>query len=300
MTSQASFGDASPLRRHAGSRAKGKKWQTPAPGAYDIQASPDVKFRTASSSQFGGNLCKVNRDLTGIRADALRRASDPGPQNYSTEAGKQELDARKRAPTVKFGSAQRSDFQRRRTDTHARGDARRREREASSTPAGAAGSVPGPGAYGNVSVPLAKTRRGSPQYTFGQKVGQNGPPSAKNRATMPTIGPGAYRSASSIGPQLVSTRPSSPNFMMGSSSRAQMNTILQPGFLPDGTAKSPGPSKYDSVSGVGTQLQSKNRRRGCVCLFWETSRQSKSFLGKWSTVTVKEKSGPQSKSRLLT
>ena len=74
-------------------------------------------------------------------------------------------------------------------------------------------------------------------------------------ATTINIGPGTYLSPSSIGKQVISMRPTSPGFSMGTCDREKMGEVLQPGFSPNVKNPSPGPSKYESPSGVGKQLQ---------------------------------------------
>ena len=247
MSSPVRVGDASPLVPHSGGRMTYPKYVTPAPGDYEVQSKHNIKFTKAPTSQFGGNLCKIDRDKTGLRARALQTADDPGPNAYSVTAAKQKLDEKQRAPTFKFGSSQRSDGSKiymHRADTT--GDVTDPNRAA------AGRGVPGPGAYGTMGPSMEKTKKSAPRFSFGLK------PTIQETtsATTINIGPGTYLSPSSIGKQVISMRPTSPGFSMGTCDREKMGEVLQPGFSPNVKNPSPGPSKYESPSGVGKQLQS--------------------------------------------
>lgn len=226
------------------------KYVTPAPGDYEVQSKHNIKFTKAPTSQFGGNLCKIDRDKTGLRARALQTADDPGPNAYSVTAAKQKLDVKQRAPTFKFGSSQRADGSKiymHRADTT--GDVTDPNRAA------AGRGVPGPGAYGTMGPSMEKTKKSAPRFSFGLKPAIQ----ETTSATTINIGPGTYLSPSSIGKQVISMRPTSPGFSMGTCDREKMGEVLQPGFSPNVKNPSPGPSKYESPSGVGKQLQSKHR-----------------------------------------
>lgn len=67
----------------------------------------DIKYKRSPASQFGGNLCRIDRDKTGVRAGALQRADDPGPHSYSASAAKQKLETGPRSSSAKFGSSSR-------------------------------------------------------------------------------------------------------------------------------------------------------------------------------------------------
>jgi hypothetical protein len=222
------------------------KYVTPAPGDYEVQSKHNIKFTKAPTSQFGGNLCKIDRDKTGLRARALQTADDPGPNAYSVTAAKQKLDVKQRAPTFKFGSSQRADGSKiymHRADTT--GDVTDPNRAA------AGRGVPGPGAYGTMGPSMEKTKKSAPRFSFGLKPAIQ----ETTSATTINIGPGTYLSPSSIGKQVISMRPTSPGFSMGTCDREKMGEVLQPGFSPNVKNPSPGPSKYESPSGVGKQLQ---------------------------------------------
>ena len=59
-------------------------------------------------------------------------------------------------------------------------------------------------------------------------------------STPDTVGPCSYKISGGIGKQLVSTRPTSPTWGMGSSSRDQAQTVCSPGYAPTPTTKNPG------------------------------------------------------------
>lgn len=248
MSSAVRVGDSTPLAPHTGSRRKHTN-HTPAPGDYEVGSKHNVKYKTSPAITFGGNLCKIDRDKTGLRAEALRKAEDPGPDNYSGVTEKLR-EVKPRAPTFKFGSSERthsSKMYMHRADTT--GDVSDPNRAA------AGRGVPGPGAYGAMENSLAAIKKAAPKFSFGLKVelSETSLTSTKN------IGPGKYQSPSSIGRQLISNRPTSPGFSMGSCSREKMGSVLQPGFSPTIQRPGPGPSKYESPSGVGKQPESKHR-----------------------------------------
>ncbi|KAJ8611247.1 hypothetical protein CTAYLR_004132 [Chrysophaeum taylorii] len=236
-------GDSAPLKPHGGSRLK-KKFTTPAPGDYDVGTKHDIKYSRSPVSQFGGNLCKIDRDKTGLRSTALQRADDPGPHNYNAAAAKQKLDTKMRAHAIKFGSSNRETSSKiyvHRHDTS--GDATDPNRQA------AGRSVPGPGAYDTVdSSIIEKTKRAAPSFSFGLKT-----PSVEGYTTAQNIGPGTYHQPSSLGTQVLSKKPTTPGFSMGASDRNKMSEVLSPGFSPKVKSQSPGPSHYESPSGIGKQ-----------------------------------------------
>lgn len=44
-----------------------------------------TKFKNPAVTSFGGNLSKVDREKTGLRAEALKNANLPGPDRYTTD-----------------------------------------------------------------------------------------------------------------------------------------------------------------------------------------------------------------------
>ncbi len=127
---------------------------------------------------------------------------------------------------------------------------------------GEAGSKgPGPGAYKRTSYDMisAKGRvRAAPKFSFG---GKNIRAKSKMGATSTpdTVGPCSYKISGGIGKQLVSTRPTSPTWGMGSSSRDQAQTVCSPGYAPTPTTKNPGPGRYAIGQSVGKQVLSTTK-----------------------------------------
>jgi hypothetical protein len=56
-----------------------RPYTTPPPGHYDVNALDMTKFKNPAVTSFGGNLSKVDREKTGLRAEALKNANLPGP-----------------------------------------------------------------------------------------------------------------------------------------------------------------------------------------------------------------------------
>lgn len=246
MPTEVSFGNAAPLSKHEGGRKKGDAYQTPAPGHYAITKKHDVKFKASPTPQFGGNLCQISREKTGPAAEAISRQKDPSPNQYSISAGRQSLEMKNRSATFKFGSSERADGQKiyvSRVDTT--GDA------ADPNRAAAGKGVPGPGAYASSQD---RIKHKAPAYSFGLK-----PEDMTKPSTSAIIGPGSYQAGSCLGSQSVSTRPSSPGYSMGSSSREKCGEVVSPGYNPVPKVGTPGPAKYEHKSGMGRQTTSGNR-----------------------------------------
>lgn len=243
------FGDSGRLKPHAGSRLK-EKPKTPAPGDYDVGSKHDVKYKRAPASQFGGNLCRIDRDKTGLRADALQRADDPGPLSYNASAAKQKIDQQPRTPSVKFGSSERraaSKIYIHRND--ACGDVADPNRYSAGC------CSPGPSSYEVFDSSIVEhVKRKAPAISFGLRT----PNYLQVRTTTgDAIGPGSYEQSTSMGPQVSSKKTTTPGFSMGSTDRHKLAEVLSPDFSPNVRGpQSPGPTSYDAPSGMGRQLTS--------------------------------------------
>ena len=149
------FGSSQALGKHDVTHKRGK-YTTPAPGDYTVEGRHNLKFKASQTSAFGGNLCAVNREKTGLAAEGYRKMADPGPAHYSTTAANQAIKVKERAPTFNFGSSTRDDGAKAymfRGDTSGTADPN----------AGNAGrGVPGPGQYGYGEIKSVKTKY--PEY----------------------------------------------------------------------------------------------------------------------------------------
>jgi len=235
------FGSSQALGKHDVTHKRGK-YTTPAPGDYTVEGRHNLKFKASQTSAFGGNLCAVNREKTGLAAEGYRKMADPGPAHYSTTAANQAIKVKERAPTFNFGSSTRDDGAKAymfRGDTSGTADPN----------AGNAGrGVPGPGTY---AQDRHQTKTKLPEYSFGVKHKD------LTKATTGVIGPGAYDHKTQLGTQTSSMKPSSPAFGMGSASREKTGMVLSPGFSPVSLSKTPAPGAYQQGSGVGRQPLSK-------------------------------------------
>lgn len=233
------FGSSQALSKHV-PKGETKKYNTPAPGAYNV--SSKHKFKTTQTSSFGGTMCKVDRAATGLAAEGIRKKDDPGPAHYSKTSALQALNAKERSPTLKFGSGSRDDAAKAyiyRHDTSGTGDPNR----------GMAGKgMPGPGQYGYGNIVSVKPK--SPSHSFGVRT------AVLDVSTTKAIGPGAYEHKSSLGKQSGSTSASSPIFGFGTAGRDEVANVLSPGFSPISRAQTPAPGAYAKGSGVGRQAQS--------------------------------------------
>ena len=104
---------------------------------------------------------------------------------------------------------------------------------------------PGPGQYRISSYDKISgkgTRRAAPKFSFG---GRNIRSKAKlgSTSTPSTVGPCSYALRGGIGKQLLSTRPTSAAWGMGSSSRDQAQTVCSPGYAPKPTAAAHTPGR---------------------------------------------------------
>lgn len=235
------FGSPAALSKHD-VKTKTTKYVTPAPGSYEVHSSHKFKFANTAQSSFGGQMCLVSREKTGLNAEGMRKVADPGPSHYSIDASQQAIKAKDRSPTFKFGSSTRDDGAKAyiyRGDSSGTADPNR---------SAAGKGVPGPGNYGVSNMSANKTRY--PQYSFGARHAD------LTQSTTKAIGPGAYESPSSLGRQTSSARPSSSNFSMGSASRDKVQNVLSPGFNPIPRSATPAPGTYRQGSGVGRQTSS--------------------------------------------
>lgn len=250
------FGDTTPLRPHTGSRLK-KMATSPAPGDYDVQGKEETKFKRYPASQFGGRMCGVDRERTGIRASALQHMDDPGPHSYSAAAGQQKLKVQPRSQTTKFGSSDRSSTCR--LYIH-KNDVSGNDTHPNRLSAGR--DVPGPGTY---EILEAWTRsRSDRNFTFGIKTSRT---QENITATTERIGPGAYHQPSSFGPQLLSKRPTTPGFSIGGSTQGEVQKIRE-----RQSRQSPGPTEYDAPTGIGKQQFVSTKPTASSFSFGSTSK----------------------------
>ena len=280
------FGSSQALSKHV-PKGETKKYNTPAPGAYNVDSKH--KFKTTQTSSFGGTMCKVDRAATGLAAEGIRKKDDPGPAHYSKTSAQQvrararALETRARSPSSLSASAS---ARARTTDQHltrapgARARARAAQalnaKERSPTLKFGSGSrddaakayiyrhdtsgtgdpnrgmagkgMPGPGQYGYGNIVSVKPK--SPSHSFGVRT------AVSDVSTTKAIGPGAYEHKSSLGKQSGSTSASSPIFGFGTAGRDEVANVLSPGFSPISRAQTPAPGAYAKGSGVGRQAQS--------------------------------------------
>ena len=180
-------------------------------------------------------MCRYDRAKTGPLADAMRNRGTPSPDQYGMSAGQQHLMTKYNPGTIKFGKTERK------AEVGAKG--------------------PGPGQYRISSYDKISgkgTRRAAPKFSFG---GRNIRSKAKlgSTSTPSTVGPCSYALRGGIGKQLLSTRPTSATWGMGSSSRDQAQTVCSPGYAPKPTADNPGPGRYAIGQSVGKQVLSTTK-----------------------------------------
>jgi hypothetical protein len=123
---------------------------------------------------------------------------------------------------------------------------------------GAASLNPGPGQYANPNMDkVASTTRlrEAPKFSFGGLNVRSKSPLATG-STPDAVGPSSYQQGQSVGPQIISRRPTSPTWGMGSASREQTQRVVSPGYNPIPSTNNPGPGNYTVGQSVGRQFLS--------------------------------------------